>query len=162
MELKFPDGREPTDPHIEVGFDPQPPASVRPDEPFGETISFWCYPYASLYDTCTPRVLRETDLDRAPLIPDPGEKLVFNFDWIDLSNSMAKPFPSLRFSHSLNETDVRRAIENDGYIKFPITTLNKVPRCGDYRICVLITLLCLSRGTVKTLKGGVSNIVSVR
>ena len=76
-EIKFPDKREPTALRAEIGFHRQPPASAHPGEIFEEAVEFWCYPYAKLHNSLSPRV---TDLELAPLILGPRESFDFDFE----------------------------------------------------------------------------------
>ena len=181
LKLKFPDLKPitfrdtsetapirqilPTDPQLELGFKPQPPASVHPNESFKDGVIFWCYPYAERRPTYTPPYARETDLDRAPLIPDGerGQFLVFNFDWVDLNadwtSRRRQPFLYLHQTVDLKEMDVRKHLDDFGYIKI-LLTLDHVPRCGDYEIEV--NIMVRSETTIEPLKGGGSSKVSVR
>jgi hypothetical protein len=140
-EVQFPDKRAPTASKVEIGFNPQPPASAHPYERFD--VSFWCYPYAKFHNSLSPRV---TDLELAPLILGPRESFDFDFEWIqqkasNSDDSDVRPFPNLDYHYHLDSGIVGQFTEciNGvyGVIEFWVS-LNHVPCWGDYRIQVTI------------------------
>ena len=164
-EIKFPDKREPTALRAEIGFHRQPPASAHPGEIFEEAVEFWCYPYAKLHNSLSPRV---TDLELAPRIPNTGEFFHFVFEWIylgasDSDDSDVRPFKDLEHHCSVNGKDAQEYdLDGGKFIEFRIP-LDHVPRCGDYRIQATLNIVETTSGIIheRVLERGNSNIVRV-